>query len=164
MSKLESAKQQIDYALNHAMKTLDKAILLIPDDKLDWKPIDDAKSAGELGIHVYMGTLAHFAGALQGEFSDDDFSIIPFDPEKVKSASEIVEYGEKVKSYIKDNFPKLTEEDMEKIVTYHCWDGFKYGTFESIVCILEETIHHRGQLCSYLRTLEIKPPFIYDIE
>ena len=108
MLKLESAKQQLDYTLNHAMKTLDKAILLIPDDKLDWKPVDDALSAGELGIHVYMGTLAHFAGALKGEFSDDDFSIIPFDSKKVKSASEIVAYGEKVKSYVKDNLPKFT--------------------------------------------------------
>ncbi len=164
MSKLESAKQQLDYTLNHAMKTLDKAILLIPDDKLGWKPVDDAMSAGELGIHVYMGTLAHFAGALKGDFSDDDFSIIPFDSKKVKSASEIIEYGEKVKSYIKNNLPKLTDDDMEKIVTYHCWGGFKFGTYESLVCNLEETIHHRGQLCVYLRMLGIKPPFIYDIE
>ncbi|MFX0015286.1 MAG: DinB family protein [Promethearchaeota archaeon] len=163
MSKLESAKQQLDYTLNHAMKTLDKAILLIPDDKLNWKPAEDAKSAGELGIHVYMGTLAHFAGALKGEFSDEDFSMIPFDSEKVKSASEIVEYGEKVKSYVRENLPALTDADMEKIVTYHCWDGFKFGSYESLVCNLEETIHHRGQLCTYLRMLGIKPPFIYDI-
>jgi hypothetical protein len=108
MSKLESAKQTLDYVLNHAMKTLDQAILLIPDDKLDWKPTEDAKSAGELGSHVYMGSLAHMAGTLKGEFLDDDYSLIPFDAEKVKSVSEIIEYGEKIKSYIKDNFPKLT--------------------------------------------------------
>jgi len=164
MSKLESAKQQLDYTLNHAMKTLDKAIMLIPDDKLNWKPVDDAMSAGELGIHVYMGTLAHFTGALKGEFSDDDFSIIPFDSEKVSSASEIVKYGEKVKAYVNDNLPKLTDKDMEKIVTYHCWGGLKFGSYESLLCNLEETIHHRGQLCVYLRMLGIKPPFIYDME
>lgn len=157
-------KQQLDYTLNHAKKTLDKAIELIPDDKLDWKPADDAMSAGELGIHVYMGTLAHFTGVpMKGDFSDDDFSIIPFDSENVKSASDIIEYGEKVKSYVRENLPKFTEEDMEKIVTYHCWGGFKFETYESLVCNLEETIHHRGQLCTYLRMLGIKP-FIYDIE
>lgn len=164
MSKLEIALHQLDYTLNHAMKTLDKAILLIPDDKLDWKPAEDAISAGELGIHVYMGTLAHFVGALWGSFSDEDFSIIPFDPKKdVKTASDIVKYGGKVKAYIKDKLHILTEDDMNKIVTFHCWGDFKFGSYESLVCNLEETIHHRGQLCAYLRMLGIKPPFIYDL-
>ena len=163
MSKLDSIKQQLDYVLNHTMKTLDKAIMLISDDKLDWKPIDDAMTAADLGIHIYMCSLIYMAGTLKGEFSDDDYSIIPFDSKNVKSASEIVEYGEKVKTYIKENFPKLTEMDMNKKITYNCWGGVKIGGFESLSTILEETIHHRGQLCVYLRMLGIKPPFIYDI-
>lgn len=163
MSKLEAVKQQLDYVLNHAMKTLDKAIVLIPDDKLNWKPIDDAMSAAELGIHIYMCSLTYMAGTLKGEFSNDDHSIIPFSLKNVKSASEIVEYGEKVKSYIKDNQSKLKEEDMEKKITYNCWGGVEIGGFASLSTILEETIHHRGQLCVYLRMLGIKPPFIYDV-
>jgi uncharacterized damage-inducible protein DinB len=163
MSKLDSVKGQLDYALNHAMKTLDKAIMLIPDDKLDWKPVDDAMSAAELGIHVYMCSLVYMAGTSKGEFSDNDYSIIPFDSKTVKSASEIIEYGEKVKDYIRENFPKLTEADMDKKITYTCWGGVKIGGFESLATILEETVHHRGQLCVYLRILGIKPPFIYDV-
>ena len=163
MSKLDSVKQQLDYVLNHVMKTLDKAIMLIPDDKLDWKPIDDAMIAADLGIHIYMCSLIYMAGTLKGEFSNNDYSIIPFDSKNVKSASEIVEYGEKVKSYIKENLTKLTETDMDKRITYNCWGGVEIGGFESLATILEETIHHRGQLCVYLRMLGIKPPFIYDI-
>lgn len=163
MSKLESVKQQFDYTLNHAMKTLDKAIMLIPDDKLNWKPVDDAMSAAELGTHVYMVSLAYMAGTLKGEFSDNDYSIIPFDSKNIESASEIIEYGEKVKTYIRENFSKLIEADMDKKITYICWGGVQIGGFESLATILEETIHHRGQLCVYLRMLGIKPPFIYDI-
>lgn len=164
MSKLESIKQQLEYALNHAMKTLDKAILLIPENKLDWKPCDDAMKAADLGIHVYTCSLVYMAGTLKGEFTDADYSIIPFDSEAVKSPSEIIEYSEKIKSYIRDNISKLTEADLEKKVTYSCWGGFKLRGFESLATILEETIHHRGQLCVYLRMLGIKPPFIYDTE
>ena len=36
MSQLENIKQQMNYALNNAMKTLDKAIMRIPNDKLDF--------------------------------------------------------------------------------------------------------------------------------
>ncbi|MFW9917867.1 MAG: DinB family protein [Candidatus Thorarchaeota archaeon] len=163
MPKLDSIKPQMDYTLNHAMKTLDKAIALIPDDKLGWKPVDDAMSAAELGIHVYMCSLVYSAGTLKGEFTTADYSIIPFDPKTVKSAADIVDYGKKVKNYIKEILPKLTEADMDKEVTYSCWGDVKVGGFASMATILEETIHHRGQLCIYLRMLGIKPPFIYDI-
>jgi uncharacterized damage-inducible protein DinB len=172
MPKLDSVKQQMGYTLNHAMKTLDKAIALIPDDKLDWKPVEDAMSAAELGIHIYMCGLVYAAGTLKGEFTNADYSIIPFDPKTVKSAAEIVEYGKKVKDYIKETLPKFTEADMNKEVTYSCWGDVKVGGLASMGTIgglasmgtiLEETVHHRGQLCIYLRMLGIKPPFIYDI-
>ncbi|MFX1283019.1 MAG: DinB family protein [Promethearchaeota archaeon] len=162
MQKLENAKGQLHYALNMAMKTLDKAILLIPDKKLNWKPIDDAMTAAELGIHVYQGSLTLTAGTLKGEFNNEDYNIIPFDPQKINSSKEIVEYGANVKQFIQETVEKLTEEDMDKQITYNCWGGVKMGGFESLSTILEETIHHRGQLCLYLRMMGIKPPFIYD--
>lgn len=162
MSKLENIQQQFNYTLNFAMKTLDKALMLIPDDKLNWKPVEDAMSMGDLAIHIYMCSLTYMAGTLKGEFSNDDYSIIPFDTKNVKSTSEIVDYGEKVRSYIKENMSKLTESDLEKKITYTCWGGVKIGGFESLSTILEEVIHHRGQLCVYLRMNGIKPPFIYD--
>jgi uncharacterized damage-inducible protein DinB len=52
---------------------------------------------------------------------------------------------------------------MNQEIVYNCWGGgTKIGGFESLATILEETIHHRGQLCLYLRMMGIKPPFIYD--
>ncbi|MHA2226559.1 MAG: DinB family protein [Candidatus Hodarchaeales archaeon] len=162
MSKLENVKGSMNYTLNMAMTTLDKAIKLIPDDKLSWKPVDDAMTALDLATHIYMCSLVYTAGTEKGEFSNSDYGIIPFDPKVVKSASEIIEYGEKVKNYIRETLPKLTEEDMNKKVKYNCWGGVQMGGFESLSTILEEVIHHRGQLCLYLRMLRIKPPFIYD--
>ena len=162
MSKLENVKGQLNYALNMAMKPLDKAILLIPEDKLHWKPVDDAMSASDLASHIYMCSLVYIAGTLKGTFSDTDYEIIPFNSRGINSASVIVEYGEKVKNYIRETLPKLTEADMDKKVKYNCWGGVEIGGFESLSTILEEVIHHRGQLCVYLRMLGIKPPFIYD--
>ena len=162
-SKLESVKGQLHYALNMAMKTLDKEILLIPDNKLDYKPIEDAMTAAELASHIYTVSLVYAVGTVKGEFKDDDYAIIPFDLKKIKSAAELVEFGEKVKAYITEALDsKLTEADMNKKVTYDCWGGFQIGGFESLSTILEEVIHHRGQLCLYLRMLGIKPHFIYD--
>jgi uncharacterized damage-inducible protein DinB len=162
MQKLENVKGQLNYATKMAMKTLDKAILLIPDDKLNYKPFDDAMTAAELGIHIYMCSLVYTAGTLNGKFDNEDYSIIPFDPKAITTVKEIVEYGKKVKQFIWDSLEKMSEEDMERKVSYNCWGGAKIGGFESLATILEETIHHRGQLCLYLRMMGIKPPFIYD--
>lgn len=148
--------------LNFATKPLDKAILLISDKSLDWKPIDEAMTASRLAFHIYEVSFIYMVGTLKGVFNKSDYAMIPFDINSIKSAKEIVDYGNKVKAYIRENLPKLTEEHLTTQVTYNCWGGVKIGGFESLSTILEEIIHHRGQLALYLRMLGIKPPFIYD--
>ena len=50
---------------------------------------------------------------------------------------------------------------MSKIVTFEIWEKWSQTGFEAIQTALEEMIHHRGQLCTYLRLLEIDPPLLY---
>lgn len=146
-----------------AMKTLDKEILLVPDDKLDYKPIEDTMTAAELAYHIYSVCLAYTVGTVKGEFKDEDYAIIPFKLENIKTAADIVEYGKKVKAYITDAIEtKISETDMDKKITYTSWGGLQFDGFESLSTILEEVIHHRGQLCLYLRMMGIRPHFIYD--
>ena len=146
-----------------AMKPLDKAIALIPEDKLDYKPFEEAMTAAELGYHIYAVSFVYTAGTIKGKFSNEDYAIIPFDFSKIKTTQELLEYGAKVRDYIRKALDEsITEADMDKEITYTCWGGLKLKGFESLSTILEEVIHHRGQLCLYLRMLGIKPPFIYD--
>jgi len=100
MDRLIHIKNQLNYVLTSAMKTLDEAILAIPDDKLGFRPTSDSMNAAELGIHVFRGSLGLTLGTLSGQLTDEDFTIIPFDAKSIKSAREIVDYGGKVKSYI----------------------------------------------------------------
>ncbi|MHA1226077.1 MAG: DinB family protein [Candidatus Hodarchaeales archaeon] len=163
MSKIEQVKNSTDYAINNALKTFEKALKMVPEDKLDFKPADSALSIKDLATHVYMVTFVYTAGTIKGEFTNDDYSIIPFDAEKIDSMQEILDYGEKVKAYVRDALKdKLKEEHLEREVIYKNWGGFKLSGFASMMTILEEIIHHRGQLCVYLRILGLKPPFIYD--
>jgi hypothetical protein len=57
VEKLANAKGQMNYTIKMAMKTLDKAILLIPDDKLDYKPTEETMTAADLAIHIYTVSL-----------------------------------------------------------------------------------------------------------
>ena len=86
MQKLSNAKGQLDYAMNMAMKTLDKTILAIPDEKLGYKPVEDAMTAADIATHIYMVALVYTAGTLHGKFDEEDYAIIPFDSKKITSA------------------------------------------------------------------------------
>lgn len=151
----------MDYTINYSLKVVDKAVKMIPPDKLDWKPVEDAMTAAELALHIYQVAYTYAWGTKKGKVTKDDYKIIA-PPEKVSTPEEILDYGQKVKEYVKNVLPTLTEENLASEVVYHCWGDFKIPGRASMFTINEEVIHHRGQLVLYLRMLGIKPPFIYD--
>ena len=98
----------------------------------------------------------------KGDFTEEDFNLIPIDISEISSVEELIEYGKKVKSYGKDVITNLTQEDLNKEIKFSCWGGFTEKIGLVVETIPEELFHHRGQLCTYLRILKIQPPSIYD--
>lgn len=98
----------------------------------------------------------------EGRFSKEDWDLFPFDYMQATSTKEIVEYGQKVKQYMLKIINELTENDLQKKITYEIWNNFQLTGQDSLFTILTEKPHHKGQLCVYLRLLGIKPPSIYD--
>ena len=146
------------------MKSLDKAIAMIPEDKLDWKPgnWDECKSFKSLVHHVYSTSLLYAVGPLKGIFRKEDFAIVFYDKEKVKSVDDLLDYAKKVQSKIHKALDEYTEEMMNAVVNYEAW-SIKLGGFESLASIHEDVVHHRGQLVLYLRMIGIKPPFFTNL-
>ena len=54
---------------------------------------------------------------------------------------------------------KLTPGDLNKRVKFFFGSELLAG--ECIERIYDEHLHHRGQLCVYLRLLGVKPPYLY---
>lgn len=170
MSKLENITALMNYVLNHAMKTLDQSIALIPDNQLIFKP--EAKlevmPLADLAYHIYNMAYMNMKGSLEGKFTDEeDFGDFLLDWRTFNSSEEILAYGNKVKAFMRENLPKLTEEDLERKITYSFpqlrWPTFEITGFNSLATIHEEVVHHRAQIALYLRIMGIKPPFIYDV-
>ena len=162
MSQLKYLTQNLVHVIEKHLKPFDKALLLVPDDKLNFKPAEDALTISDLGVHVYQCLLVNAGAIKQGDFTKDDYNIIPFEKENIISTAEIVEYGKKVKEYFLKVIKELTEEDLDKEITYSCWGGFKANGHIALNIVSQEVYHHRGQLCVYLRILGIQPPHIYD--
>ncbi len=158
ISKVELIKQVTYNTLEKVFKTFDKGVALLPDDQLDFRPTPVNMSAKEISYHVYQVALLLASAAKKGEYSVTDLELIPFDTDKIASAKEIVQYGQKVKRFVENTLMTITEEDLERGIRQR----ENFTGFDAMKLITEEAIHHRGQLMLYLRLMQIQPPNIYD--
>jgi len=133
---------------------------IIPEDKLSWRPHAKAKSLGELAMHI-AGLQAGVA-----ELSQQDTVEIPnFPPDtEATSRAEILEaFADSLKK-AKD-IVNATDDARATALYTITKDGRTLMTVPRIAfwrsILLNHNYHHRGQLSTYLRELDIPLPSIY---
>lgn len=158
MSRLDVVRHNTEHLLDGALKVLDKLIMLIPDDKLEFSPTPEVMTAKQLSYHIYQTLYILTRSTSLGSFKLELLEGIPFDPNQVKTGADIVAYGTRVKDYVRGILPDFREEDLER--TLH--EEWGMTGFRAMNIAFEEALHHRGQLVTYLRILGIKTPYLYD--
>jgi hypothetical protein len=127
----------------------------IPQSHLDYKPDPYSKTAMELAWHIAAAEHRFYGGIVSGAF---DFSPI-HRPESVRTAAEIGRwYGD----WFAKNFEqlgKLSGEQLTKIIDFRGF--FQLPAVAYCNISLHHTIHHRGQLSTYLRAMGGRVPAIY---
>ena len=133
---------------------------IIPEDKLSWRPHPKAKSLGELAMHI-----ASLQGGVAELSQADSFEVTDFQPEaeatnRAQILAAFTESLKKAKEIV------ASTDDARAISE---WKLTKDGTtliamrrtelWRSI--LLNHNYHHRGQLSTYLRQLDIPLPSIY---
>lgn len=172
MSSVAHFLEEMEYVLKPVMQTIDRAILMIPAAALDFKPSERCMSVAELAIHIYRGCYFLSLGIKKGRFTENDFELQPPLAEELSSPEEIVRYGEKVKEVFQEVISHLTNEDLERLIQFdftkakeghfaHGWGKWTIKGSDCLRIILVESLHHRGQLSSYLRIMGLRPPHIY---
>lgn len=162
MSELETAKFILTYMEDNIQPVLEKAIEIIPIDKLDFKPNKNLNSIKWLAYHALNGPYYYLKGVEQTVLTQEIFDSFKIDLKDINNPEILLNYSSRLKSFINGFKNKLSEEDIEKIVSFEVWEPWWSQTgFEAIRTSLEEMIHHRGQLCTYLRLLELNPPLLY---
>lgn len=127
----------------------------IPQTNLDYRPDPNSKTAMELAWHIAAAEHRFYGGIVAGGF---DFSPI-HRPDNVQTAVEIGQwYGD---SFAR-NFEALTKLSPEQLVKSLDFRGmFQLPAVAFLNVSLNHTIHHRGQLSTYLRAMGGKIPAIY---
>ena len=140
--------------MKNESRTTKKVLEAVPSDKADYRPDPVSKSANELVRHIAAAEIRFLLTAINAEFNAA--SVLP---DTVKTPAEVAAwYGENFAS----NFAQLAQLKGDHLIKPTDFRGmFKLPAVAFLQLGMSHTIHHRGQLTSYLRSMGAKVPSIY---
>ncbi len=141
--------------LKNESRTTKKVLEAVPADKADYRPEPASRSANELVRHIAATDNRFLETPING-FFDTNPSLLP---ENVKTPQEIANWYEARFTKNFEALTKLTGEQLIKIIDFR--GMFQWPAVHFLMVGLHHTIHHRGQLSSYLRCMGAKVPSIY---
>ena len=140
--------------IKNESKTTKRVLEAVPADKPDYRPDPNAKSAIELVRHIAAADIRFLDFVITGVF--DAGAILP---EDLSTPQDIAIWYEKA---FAERFTTLTNfsgEQLTKVVDFR--GLFQRPAYSFIQTSLLHTIHHRGQLSTYLRPAGGSVPAIY---
>jgi uncharacterized damage-inducible protein DinB len=141
--------------LKNESRITKKILEAVPADKCDHKPDPISKSAIELVRHIAMAENRFLETVIHGVFDVNAAAL----PESVKTPQEVAAWYE---ARFANNFEALTKLSGEQLVKMVDFRGiFQRPAVSFVMLAMVHTIHHRGQLSSYLRCMGAKVPSIY---
>lgn len=141
--------------LKNESRITKKILEAVPAKRCEYRPDPVSKSANELVRHIAASENRFLETAINGVF-DVNKAVIP---ESVKMPQEVAEWYHEQFAKNFDALTKLSGEQLMKIVDFR--GLFQRPAWSFVMLGIHHTIHHRGQLSSYLRCMGAKVPSIY---
>ncbi|HEY7405557.1 MAG TPA: DinB family protein [Candidatus Angelobacter sp.] len=132
-----------------------KVIEAIPVDKGDYRPDPLSKTALELAWHIVAAEKRFLHGIVDGEFN---FSPSPR-PETVRNSAEIARWYGEMFQEVMGRLKTMSAAQLSRIIDFRGLLQMPAVVF--FQTYLNHSIHHRGQLSTYLRPMGGKVPAIY---
>jgi uncharacterized damage-inducible protein DinB len=153
---------QAKFLLAHTLPTIKtehattmKVIQAIPLDKGDYRPEPVAKSGLELAWHIVAAENRFLSGICVGKF---DFTP-NHRPESIRNSAQIAAWFDETFNANLKQIEGLSGEQLAKSVDFR--GMFQMPAVSFLQLSQSHTVHHRGQLSTYLRPMGGKVPSIY---
>jgi uncharacterized damage-inducible protein DinB len=141
--------------LKRESETTKIVLAAVPNANLDYRPDPHAKSAKELLRHIAAAEIRFLKTTADGAFQPDSVKI----PEEVNSPQQVADWYASEHEKNLDAIRKLSGEQLIKMVDFR--GAFQRPGYLFLHMGLVHSIHHRGQLTTYLRPMGAKVPAIY---
>jgi uncharacterized damage-inducible protein DinB len=156
MALIDGLLQELEQEAQTTRRVLER----VPDDKLEWRPHEKARTLGELALHV--ATIPGGVAELVGTHS----TVQPpqFSNPKTKSAAELIPALDESIARAKKLLGGM--DDATLTATWRMMKGERELLAVPRIAMLRSIMlnhwyHHRGQLLVYLRMLDLSVPSVY---
>lgn len=149
-----------DYLLRnieHEFTTNLKVLKAVPESKKEYKPEPLSKSAFELAWHLASGDLWFLRSTVNGTFSTSEGGSKP--PSEIDSMAKMISWYESEFTSTLEKAKQLTDSQLTEKINF--MDIYNFERVYYFDVLLHHSIHHRGQLSTYLRPMGGKVPSIY---
>lgn len=141
--------------LANEVQTTKKVLSAIPEGKKDFRPDPNARTAWELAWHLANTDVQFLDGIADGQFTMES----PDDEHKPRTVTELVTWYDENMARATERVRKLSPEQLMKPIEF--FGVFNLPAAFYMGFLNNHSIHHRGQLATYLRPMGSKCPSIY---
>lgn len=146
--------QMIAQGMAQEMKTTRKVLAAIPEGQKEFRPDPKARTAFELAWHIASGDVQFLE-----DIADRKFKMEPRFPDAPKTMAELL-------TWYDSNFPRALArvqamKPQELATPVDFYGVMNLPVFNYLAFANNHSIHHRGQLATYLRPMGSKVPQIY---
>lgn len=134
--------------------TTRRVIEAIPSDKAGYKPDEKAKTAWDLARHLASSEIFFLLGTANGVFDRAASAI----PESVKTPADLGQWYEESHEKAVARLAETPSADLLKTINFAI---FSFPAITYPAMMISHSVHHRGQLSTYLRPMGSKVPRIY---
>lgn len=132
----------------------------IPQEKLHWKPDDEAMTCLEMIRHV-LESEHYYHLAIQNRGSLKVFDS-PFERQPFSTVSAELKFAEPFRSHFLETIKSFSEEDLTKIKIDRSDSGYIRGLGDMLLRVAYHESVHTGQLLDYLRTAGVPRVRVWD--
>ncbi len=141
--------------LGRELEITKKVIAAIPDSKSDYRPDPNARTAWELAWHLANTDIQFLNGIADLNFTMQN----PKPEDKPKTPAELVDWYQTNFKNEADRIAALTADQLLTPVNF--MGVFNFPVVFYLGFVNNHSIHHRGELATYLRPMGSKVPAIY---
>ncbi len=142
-------------SLANEVQITKKVLAAIPSEKQDYRPDPHARTAWELAWHLANTDVQFLDGIADGEFKMEN----PSEENKPKNVAELVQWYDENINRAAERVRGMTPEQLTRPVEF--FGVFNYPAAMYLAFLNNHSVHHRGELATYLRPMGSKCPSIY---
>jgi len=135
-----------------------KVLEAVPDDGREYRPDEKSRTAWELATHLALGDVWFLESIIAGSFVFDP-TVEKRQAEKFTSVNDVVDYYKREFPASLEKVRGLPDDKLTGIVDF--FGMMQQPNVTYLGFANNHSIHHRGQLASYLRAMGSKVPAIY---